>query len=106
MSHVGRKHGRGADEIIAEAKAELGPARVAVRQAQIDTLPTVVWKGRTLYTLRCRGTSGRGEHDVNVPLATLWHLLSLTRFYCVYHAGDAWGADVERIHPDTEIEWP
>jgi hypothetical protein len=91
MSHVGRPHGHGADKIIAEAQGYLGPARTAQRQAEIDALPSVVWKGRTLYTLRCSGTSGKGPHNVNVPLAMLWHLLSLTRFYCVYHAGDATG---------------
>lgn len=91
MSHVGRKHGRGADEIIAAARAFLGPERTARREAEIASLSSVEWKGRTLYTLRCRGISGRGDHDVNVPLALVWHLLDLQRFFCVYHAGDAWG---------------
>lgn len=90
MSHVGRKHGKGADKLIAEAKAFLGPERAALREAQIAALPCVEWKGRLLYTLRCRGTSGKGAHDVNLPLAHLWHLIELRRFFCVYHAGDAW----------------
>jgi len=90
VSHVGRKHGRGADEIIEEAKAELGPERTAAREREIAAIPTVEWKGRTLYTIRCNGTSGKGPHDVNLPLAMVWHLRNLRRFYCVYHAGDAW----------------
>jgi hypothetical protein len=95
MSHVGRKHGRGADEVIAEAQVELGPFRTARRYAEIEALPTVEWKGRTLYTLRCNGTSGKGPHDVNVPLALVWHLMSLRRFFCVYHAADALAVQVE-----------
>ena len=91
MTHVGRKHGPGADRIIAFAREFLGPERTAIREAEIAALPTVQWKGRTLYTLRCNGTSGRGPHDVNVPLAHVWHLINLRRFFCVYHAGDAWG---------------
>ena len=38
------------------------------------------------------GTSGKGPHDVNVPLVVVWSLISLRRFYCVYHAGDVWSA--------------
>lgn len=60
------------------------------REAEIAALPTVQWKGRTLYTLRCCGVSGKGPHDVNVPLALAWSLLSLTRFFCPYHLGDMW----------------
>lgn len=93
MTLVGRKPGKGSDKIIAFAKEMLGPERAAIRQAQIDALPQVVWKGRTLYTLRCIGTSGKGPHDVNVPLAHCWHLLRLDRMYCPYHAGDAWAPD-------------
>lgn len=89
MSHVGRKHGRGDDAVIAEAKADMGAAWSARRDAEVAALPTVEWKGRTLYTLRCNGTSGKGPHDVNVPLALVWHLMDLQRFFCVYHAGDA-----------------
>ena len=95
MSHVGRKHGPGADEIIAEAKAAMGPRWTAKRETEIAALPVVLWKGRTLYTLRCNGTSGKGPHDVNVPLMLVWHLIDLRRFFCVYHAGDAMGSPVE-----------
>jgi hypothetical protein len=89
MTQVGRKHGRGAEAIIAEAKHYLGPERTAQRERDIAALPTVPWKGRTLYTLRCQGISGKGPHDVNVPLALVWHLVDLRRFFCPYHAGDA-----------------
>ena len=91
MSQVGRKHGRGADAIIAEAKFYLGPLRTARREREIAALPTVQWKGRTLYTLRCQGTSGKGPHDVNVPVLLVWHLMDLRHFFCPYHAGDVWG---------------
>ena len=104
MSHVGRKHGRGADDIIAEARAELGPARMAIREAEIAALPTVEWKGRTLYTLRCNGTSGKGPHAVNVPIALCWHLLNLRRFFCVYHAGDAWSCELPSSSPARDTE--
>lgn len=91
MTCVGRKHGPTADRVIADAVAFLGPSRAEQRRQAIAALSTVVWKGRTLYTLRCAGTSGKGPHAVNVPIAMCWHLMSLTRFYCPYHAGDAWG---------------
>ena len=80
------------DAILARSKrfaAEfLGPEGVARRQAEIAALPTVQFKGRTLYTLRCHGTRGKGPHDVNVPESLLWQLIGLTRYRCVYHAGD------------------
>jgi len=106
MALVGRKHGKGADEIIAAAQEFLGPVGAARREAEIAALPTVVWKGRLLYTLQCQGVSGRGPHAYNVPLAYVWHLIGLDHFYCPYHAGDAWAAD--RIHPDPGLEdqWP
>lgn len=91
MSQVGRKSGRGAEDLIADSKWFLGTTRVAIREAEIAALPTVTWKGRTLYTIRCHGTSGKGPHDVNVPLAVVWHLINLHRYFCPYHAGDVWG---------------
>lgn len=93
MSQVGRKHGPTADQIITQSKEWLGPERTAVRQAEIDALPQVIWKGRQLWTVRCHGTSGKGPHDVNLPLAMLWSLIWLHRYFCPYHAGDAWGDD-------------
>lgn len=107
MATVGRKHGRGADEIIAECQQELGPYLTAVRQREIDTLPKVIWKGRTLYTIRCRGISGRGPHNVNVPVMLLWSLIWLERYVCPYHAGDLlllpfpW-----EVLPEPDQEWP
>lgn len=94
MTAVGRKHGASADRLIADAQRFLGAACTARRAAEIAALPTIDWKGRTLYTLRCQGTSGKGPHAVNVPLAVVWHLIDLRRFFCVYHAGDAWGLPV------------
>lgn len=100
MTSVGRKHGRGADDVIAECRAELlelgGPACVTRREADITALPTVVWKGCTLYTLRCNGISGKGPHAVNVPLIMCWALVDLQRYYCPYHVGDAWSRNLER----------
>ena len=90
MTHVGRKHRKGADDIIAYARDFLGPELTARREAEIAALPTITWRGRTLYTLRCNGTSGKGPHDLHVPLLMVWHLIHLSRFFCVYHAGDAW----------------
>lgn len=89
MSQVGRKHGKGADKVIAEARAFLGAPGTERRLREIAELPVVEWKGRTLYTLRCHGTSGKGPHDVNVPIALVWHLTDLRRYFCPYHAGDA-----------------
>ena len=92
MAGVGRKHGRSADDAIASARAYLGPDSSARRDAEIAALPQVVWKGRTLYTLHCCGTSGKGPHAYHVPLLMVWSLISLDHFYCVYHVGDAWKA--------------
>ena len=90
MSHVGRKHGAGAEAAIASCRALLGE-HAARRAAEIAALPTVNWKGRRLYTIRCHGTSGQGPHDCNVPLALVWALIDLRRYVCMYHAGDVWG---------------
>ena len=94
MTLVGRKHGRGADAVIAECRAELlelgGPARVVRREEEISALPIVIWNGRMLYTLRCCGSSGRGPHPMNVPLALVWSLIRLAPWFCPYHAGDAY----------------
>ena len=57
-----------------------------IRSAEIAALPRVVWRGRTLYTLRCNGTTGKGPHDVNVPERLLWNLIELRAFVCPYHA--------------------
>lgn len=70
-----------------------GLAEVPRRQAEIDTLPRVLWRGRVLYTLRCHGTSGKGPHDTNVPEALLWALIDLRAFRCPYHANDVLESD-------------
>ena len=59
------------------------------RQNEINALPRVEWKGKTLRTIRCHGTSGKGPHDCNVPESMLWALIALSPFYCVYHRNDA-----------------
>lgn len=58
------------------------------RAAEIDALPSVVWKGKSLKTLRCHGTSGKGPHVCNVPEGLLWSLMALQPFFCIYHAAD------------------
>ena len=63
----------------------LGKAEHADREAEIEGLPTVEWKGRILRTVRCTGTTGKGPHDYNVPEAVLWSLMDLTRFLCPFH---------------------
>ena len=71
------------------AFAELRDAgEIAARENAIRALPVVAWKGRTLYTIRCQGTSGRGPHDTNVPESTLWAVLDFRAFRCPFHAND------------------
>ena len=67
------------------AFAQYGTRDIAERQAQIDALPVVEWKGRRLRTIRCHGTTGKGPHDVHVPEAVLWALIDLRAFRCPYH---------------------
>lgn len=61
------------------------PAFMLHRAREISQLPTVVWRGRTLYTIRCQGDFGKGPHDLNVPASLLWSLRSLQFFLCPYH---------------------
>jgi hypothetical protein len=93
MSNVGRKHGPSAEDVIAMCQDTLGPERTRIRQAEIDALPWVMWNGRKLYGVRCQGTSGKGPHWVNLPLAMVWSLITLDHFYCPFHAGDAWAEE-------------
>jgi len=60
------------------------------RRAFIQTLPVVLWKGRTVYTIRCVGVRGKGPHVVNVPEALLWCLIDPRQYYCPFHAADRW----------------
>jgi hypothetical protein len=62
-----------------------GPDGLRRRGEDIRRLPTVDWKGRALFTLRCNGPFGNGPHDVNVPESLLWSLIDLDRFLCAYH---------------------
>jgi hypothetical protein len=56
------------------------------REAEIAALPTVTWRGRRLYTLRCQGDFGKGPHDMNVPESILWTLIAFRAFRCPYHS--------------------
>lgn len=66
-------------------REERGADGEATRALEIARLPIVEWKGRTLRTVRCRGLSGKGPHDVNVPEMLLWALISLDAYRCPYH---------------------
>lgn len=63
-------------------------AEARVRARQIALLPKVAWKDVQLYTIRCRGASGKGPHAVNVPEGLLWALINIRDFRCPYHIGD------------------
>jgi len=65
--------------------ARPGRKAEAERATEIAALPTVTWKGRRLYILRCHGETGRGPHDLNVPEALLWSLITLDRYVCPFH---------------------
>jgi hypothetical protein len=62
-----------------------GACAAETRQAQLDALPVVVWKGKTLHALCCTGTTGRGPHVVNVPASLVWSLIDLRAYRCPYH---------------------
>lgn len=83
------------DRIVRDTRRQflefLGPDEEARRVSEIEALPTVEWKGRTLRTIRCHGTRGKGPHDMNVPESVLWALMSLQAFCCAYHYGDEQG---------------
>ena len=55
------------------------------RVREIEALPVVEWKGRTLRTVRCHGTTGKGPHDVHLAESRLWCLMDLRGFRCAYH---------------------
>lgn len=65
-----------------------GHAAAERRAAEIAALPAVVWKGKTLRTLRCTGTTGKGPHDQHVTEGQLWALISLTRWRCAFHPAE------------------
>lgn len=62
-----------------------GEEAAVQRAAEIAALPTVQFKGRTLYTIRCCGTTGKGPHDRNVTEPVLWSLISLDYHLCPFH---------------------
>jgi hypothetical protein len=74
---------------IARARAAFlmlrSPQDEARRVADIAALPTVAWKGRTLYTLRCEAGFGRGPHDQHVPESLLWGLIDFSHWHCPFH---------------------
>lgn len=78
------------ERILARFQAEFtalrGEAGAAERQALINTLPVVEWKGRELRQLRCTGETGRGPHLVNVDETLLWVLIDPARYRCPFHA--------------------
>ena len=63
-----------------------GPVEEAARAQAIQGLPTILWKGHTLYTIRCQGKTGRGPHVVHVPEHLLWALIDFRAYRCPYHA--------------------
>lgn len=72
-----------------------GPVDVVRRAEEIASLPVIEWKGKTLYALRCVGTSGKGPHTVNVPESLLWTLIRLDDFLCPFHTNDRWLREAE-----------
>lgn len=91
MSVIGLHIAVQAERAKALYLAERGMLSALDRQAEIDALPAVEWKGKPLRTLRCHGTSGKGPHDCNVPEGLLWSLMDLRAWRCPYHAND-WSA--------------
>jgi hypothetical protein len=83
--------GRTFDHNTARARSEFESARTKAevdrRAADIEACRVVEWKGRTLRTLRCHGTTGKGPHDINVPEGMLWTLLALNEYVCAFHGG-------------------
>jgi hypothetical protein len=82
---IGLHHDRQLARARQYAREVLGEDGMLTRERTIATLPTVTWKGRTLYTLTCRGDYGRGEHPVHLPEAVLWALIHFDAYRCAYH---------------------
>ncbi len=59
----------------------------ARRATEIAALPKVTWRGMELHTILCNGDFGKGPHVMHLPESTLWALIDLGHFRCVYHAG-------------------
>jgi hypothetical protein len=77
------------DRILRDVQAQFldlrGADGYAKREAEIAALPSIEWKGKTLRTVRCNGTTGRGPHLCNLPLTMCWNLIDLKHYVCVYH---------------------
>ena len=63
-----------------------GVAAAAKRARDIGGRHSKLWNGRRVWQVRCNGTTGRGPHDMFVPAAALWNLISVSEFRCPYHA--------------------
>lgn len=89
MRHRGRTVGLHEDACLLRTRdafvETLGTVAAERRQREIEALPRVLWKGRTLYMIRCEAGFGNGPHDLNVPESLLWSLLSVDHFRCAYH---------------------
>jgi hypothetical protein len=98
-----RTTGLHADRQRATARAAfvetLGDDAATVREAVIAALPVVDWKGKTLRTLRCTGTTGKGPHNVNVPESLLWALLDVGTYRCAFHPA---GIEESRFVPKEQ----
>ena len=64
-----------------------GDEAACQRQAQINTLPAVEWKGKALRTIQCRGDYGKGPHGQHVPEYLLWSLIDVQYWLCPFHRG-------------------
>lgn len=58
------------------------PTRYLDRDADIEALPHVVFKGRDLVTLHCQ----KCDADRNVPCGLAWSLISLWHYTCSWCA--------------------
>lgn len=81
-SHQDRRDARAKQAFLALR----GPADLAVREAQIQSLPHSVWRGHAVYAITCHGSTGKGPHQVNVPLALLFSLIEIEAYRCPFHA--------------------
>ena len=63
-----------------------GAVETERRAEMIAGLPSKDWKGKTVYALRCNGTTGRGPHVMFVTEAALWALIEPAAFRCPFHS--------------------
>ena len=56
------------------------------RTREITDKPSKVWRGRTVYLMRCEGDFGKGPHDMWIEEHWLWSLVSIqSGFLCPFH---------------------